>query len=74
MHTLHELSHYYFDKIGGNRDARTRYRGHPHFAAAAAFRERWDQCSFDPDYDTAPLAHFEPMVRRVLAPPRRVYD
>ena len=66
--------YYYFDKIGGNRDARTRHRGHPHFAATAAFRESWDQCSFDPDYDTAPLAHFEPMVRRVLAPPRRVYD
>ena len=64
----------YFDQIGADREARERHRGHPHFAATAAFCEKWDQCSFDPDYDTAPLVDFEPMVRRLLATLRNVYD
>ena len=66
--------YYYSDKVGGDSDARERHRGHPHFAATAAFCEKWDQCSFDPDYDTAPLAHFEPMVRRLLAAPKHVHE
>ncbi len=52
---------------GGDRDARERYRGHPSFEATADFCERWDQRSFDPDYDTLPLEAFEPAVRRLFA-------
>ncbi len=58
--------YYYFHHTGGNRDERERYRGHPWFEACAAFCENWDQNSFDPNYDTMPLAAFEPMVRRIL--------
>ena len=66
--------YYYFHHVGKNRDARERHRGHSHFEATAAFCEAWDQCSFDSDYDTAPLSHFEPMVHRLLAAPKRIYD
>jgi predicted HD phosphohydrolase len=59
--------YYFFHHLGYDRNARERYRGHPHFEACAAFCERWDQTSFDPGYDTLPLDAFEPMVRRVFA-------
>ncbi|MEE8271590.1 MAG: phosphohydrolase, partial [Alphaproteobacteria bacterium] len=49
-------------------------RGHPHFEACLRFCERWDQTSFDPDYDTMPLDAFEPMVRRLFAHPPHGYD
>lgn len=61
--------YYYAHHIGEDRDARERYRGHPHFEACAAFCERWDQTSFDPDHNTLPLVTFEPMVRRLFARP-----
>ena len=36
------------------------------------FADDWDQTAFDPDYDTLPLEHFEPMVREVFGrSPRR---
>ena len=59
--------YYFFHHIGQDREARERYRGHPQFEACADFCERWDQTSFDPDYDSAPLETFEPMVRRLFA-------
>ena len=66
--------YYYFHHRGGNRHARDRYRQHPHYAACVDFCERWDQESFDPDYDTLPLEHFRPMLERVLGEPRQQYD
>jgi len=42
------------------------------FDTCAKFCERWDQSSFDPDYPTKPLEHFEPMVREVFS--RKAYD
>jgi predicted HD phosphohydrolase len=60
-------SYYYAHHSGGDRNARDRYRDHPYYQATVDFCQRWDQCSFDPDYDTLPLEHFEPLVRRVFA-------
>jgi len=59
--------YYFFHHLGGDRHARERYRESPHYQACVEFCERWDQCAFDPDYDTLPLEHFESMVRRVFA-------
>ena len=59
--------YYYYHHIGMDRDERERYRGHPMFERTAAFCEKWDQCSFDPDYDTMPFSAFEPMLRRLFA-------
>lgn len=58
--------YYYFHFIGGDRDARERYRDHEYYQDCVDFCARWDQPSFDPDYDTLPLEHFEPMVRRLF--------
>lgn len=63
---------YYAHHYGWDKDARERFRDHPCFDTCAAFCERWDQSSFDPDYRSKPLEHFEPMVREVFA--RKAYD
>jgi predicted HD phosphohydrolase len=64
-HTLFQ-GYYYFHLIGQDRDARERFRGHPHFDHTAEFCHLYDQNSFDPSFDTMPLEAFEPMLRRVL--------
>ncbi len=66
--------YYYYDKIGKNKDAREFLRGHKYFDACERFCERWDQTSFDPDYDTLPLEHFLPMVERVFKRPPHTFD
>lgn len=63
---------YYGHHYGWDRNARDRYRDHPCFDNCAEFCERWDQSSFDPDYDTLPLEHFAPLVREVFG--RKAYD
>ena len=59
--------YYYFHHVGGDRNERERYKGHRYYDDCVRFCERWDQSSFDPDYDTLPIEHFEPMVRAVFA-------
>ena len=63
--------YYFFHHFGLDRNAREQFRGHPLFGECAAFCARYDQNSFDPGYETLPLAHFEPMVRKVFAMPKR---
>ena len=60
-------NYYYVHHLGGDRNARDRYRDHPWYAACRDFCANWDQNSFDPDYPTEPMARFEPMVRRIFA-------
>ena len=56
--------YYFWQHLGADRNAREKYRDHPYFNDAAEFCALYDQCSFDPEYDTLPLATFEPMLRR----------
>ncbi|HEX5088741.1 MAG TPA: HD domain-containing protein [Nocardioides sp.] len=63
--------YYYFHLTGQDRNARDRWRDHPYYQATVDFGENYDQCSFDPAYDSEPLSFFEPMVRRVLDESRR---
>jgi len=62
-------NYYYVHHLGGNRHGRDRYKGHQWYASCAAFCERWDQASFDPDYPSWPLEAFEPLVRRIFSRP-----
>lgn len=57
---------HYYEYLGQDPDARDKYVGEPWYALAEQFADDWDQTSFDPDYPTKPLAHFEPMVREVF--------
>src|SRR5919107_374577 len=45
-------TYYYVHHTGGDRYARDRLKAHQWYSACAAFCERWDQASFDPDYAT----------------------
>jgi len=63
---------YYGQHVGANPDKRENYRGHIYFDDCATFCERWDQNSFDPEYDTLPIGHFEALVQEVFA--RQAYD
>jgi len=65
-HGLFQLV-YYAHHLGRDRNARDRYRDHPWYQDAVDFCHRWDQSSFDPDYESLPLEFFEPMVRRIFA-------
>ena len=60
-------NYYYVHHLGGDRNARERYRDHPWYEACQHFCAAWDQCSFDPDYRSEPLSAFEPLVRRIFA-------
>ncbi|WP_415922735.1 HD domain-containing protein [Tateyamaria sp. SN6-1] len=63
---------YYGEHVGANPHKRDAYAGHIYFDDCATFCERWDQSSFDPDYDTLPLDFFRPLVREVFD--RTPYD
>ena len=58
---------HYYHHFGGDRTLRDQYRDESWFALTEQFTDDWDQTSFDPDYDTLPLEHFEPLVRRLTA-------
>lgn len=60
---------HYYAHFGGDPDAREQYRGAEWYGLAEQFADEWDQIAFDPDYDTLPLEHFEPMAREVFSRP-----
>jgi predicted HD phosphohydrolase len=62
---------HYYGFLGKDPEARVQYEGHPAYELAERFADEWDQTSFDPDYDTPPLEHFEPLVREIFSAPRR---
>jgi len=62
---------YYMHHYDGDPNARNQYHGHPYFNDCAQFCERWDQASFDPDYENLPLSFFAPMVDEVFG--RKAY-
>ena len=64
--------YYYGEAAGVNKDERERYRGHKWFDSCEMFCRDWDQMSFDPDYPTRPLSHFEPRLREVFT--RKPFD
>ena len=61
---------HYYHHFGGDPDAREKHRdalSPETFTLAERFADEWDQGAFDPDGETYPLEHFEPMVREVFA-------
>lgn len=61
---------HYYALIGRDPDARRKYANEPWYDKACVFTDVWDQTSFDPEYDTLPFSHFEPMIDRVFASPK----
>ncbi len=58
---------HYYAHFGGDPNARDQYEGQEWYDLAASFADEWDQVAFDPNYDTLPLEHFEPLVRSMMS-------
>jgi len=63
--------YYFFHHLGLDRDMRDRFRDHEYWRDCAEFCEKYDQNSFDPEYDTLPLEAFESAMNKVFAAPRK---
>ncbi len=63
---------YYMHHFGGDQYEREQYKDHPAYQTCIDFCEKWDQNSFDPDYDSENIDFFRPMVRDVFN--RTPYD
>jgi predicted HD phosphohydrolase len=61
--------YHYVHHLGGDRNARDKFKGHVWYQSCMNFCDNWDQCSFDPEYNSEPLAAFEPLVREILSRP-----
>ena len=60
--------YYFWHYVGGDRNARDAL---PRLALLRPHREfcaKYDQTAFDPDYTSAPLEHFAPLIRQFLVP------
>ena len=62
--------YYFFDFLGLDKNMRDEYRDSPYWHACAEFCAKYDQNSFDPEYECMSIEEFEPMVRNVFAKPR----
>ena len=63
--------YYFFHHLGLDRDMREQFRGHQWFDPTALFCEKYDQPSFDKNFQSMPLEAFAPMVARVFEQPKR---
>ena len=63
---------HYYEYIGLDPNSRQKHVGQPWYGLAEQFADEWDQISFDPDYPTKPLSHFEPMVREVFGSSKKL--
>lgn len=61
----------FFHHIGMNRDMRDMFASSPHYERTAEFVELYDNPAFDPKTETFALSTFEPMVRRLMAAPKK---
>ena len=63
--------YYFFHHLGLDRNMRDQFRDHEWWRDCAEFCEKYDQNSFDPDYDTLPLEAFESAMNKVFSTPRK---
>ena len=64
--------YYYFHHLGGDRNARDRYRDTPHYEACVRFCHNYDQNCFDPDYPNLAIDEFVPLLEEVFGRPSRI--
>lgn len=66
-HGAFQMVYYAHHYQGWNQFEREKYKDSPYYQSCIDFCERWDQSSFDPDYEMSELGHFEPLVREVFS-------
>ena len=59
--------YYYAHHLGADRFQREKDKDHKYYHATVDFCEKYDQCSFDPNYKSMSLKDFEPMVRNIFS-------
>ena len=60
-------TYYSADHLGGDKNARNKFKDHKYYQATVDFCENYDQGCFDPNYKSLPLDHFAPMVKRIFS-------
>ena len=60
-------TYYSAHHLGGDRNARDKFKDHEHYQATINFCENYDQSSFDPNYKSMSLEDFSPMVKKIFS-------
>ena len=60
-------TYYYAHHLGGDKNKREKYKDHEYYQDTIDFCEKYDQNSFDPNYESLPLKFFEPMVKKIFS-------
>ena len=59
-------TYYSAHHLGGDRNARDKFKDHKYYQDTVDFCEKYDQSSFDPNYKSMTLEEFEPMVKKLF--------
>ena len=63
--------YYFFEFLGLDKNMRDKYSDSPYFESCREFCEKYDQNSFDPEYDSLDLDFFIPMVKDLFKKPKK---
>ena len=59
--------YYWMHHYDEDRNLRDEYKDHPYYQDCIDFCSKWDQKSFDPNYETHSLEHFIPMIEEIFS-------
>ena len=59
-------TYYSAHHLGGDRNARDKFKDHKYYKDTVDFCEKYDQSSFDPNYKSMSLEEFKPMVKKIF--------
>ena len=59
-------TYYSAHHLGGDRNARDKFKDHKYYQDTVDFCEKYDQSSFDPNYKSMSLKDFEPMEKKIF--------
>ena len=60
-------TYYSAHHLNGDRNARDKFKNHKYYQDTIDFCEKYDQCSFDPNYKNMTLNDFAPMVKEIFS-------
>jgi predicted HD phosphohydrolase len=63
--------YYFFEYCGLDKNMRETYKDHEYYGDCEEFCRKYDQNSFDPNFDSMPLVEFEPIVQRIFTAPKQ---
>ena len=60
-------TYYSAHHLDRDRNARDKFKDHKYYKATIDFCEKYDQCSFDPNFKNMSLKDFEPLVKKIFS-------